>query len=122
MSISKTTTNYAKARGLELDLTEVEIVMGITQPVINVYELDSDCEPMFSVNINKDGSYSYRSNVYLPNEIKEDLPAHMAKEEDFRKVLNFVSVEYAKVDPDFSEKLNEIKAAKLSGNKNKVSF
>lgn len=102
MNISKTTEKFASDRGMELETSEVEVMKGIKAEVIYFYEKESDCEPMFSYLSNEDGSLSYYGNIYLPQEIKEELPAYIENEKDLRQVIDFVSKEYAKVDNDFA--------------------
>lgn len=88
MSLSKTTIKFAQKRGLDVtieDFGEGEIVA--------VWELDNDCEWMFSYRVNPNGSYTWNGNIYLDQEIKEELPATIKDEKHLREVLAFVANE-----------------------------
>ncbi|NMY13536.1 hypothetical protein HBO38_35010 [Pseudomonas veronii] len=80
-SISKTTVNFAKARGLELE---------VNGSMLEVSEADNDSEFMFSLRMMGD-SFFYNGNVYLPEAIKEELPAYMKDEKALRAMLKFVA-------------------------------
>ena len=84
--ISKTTLNYAAMRGLEL--------VAETDGLVAVFEANVDSEPMFMIRA-EDGEFFYGGNVYLPREIKEELPHWMKNEKALRSVLNFVAQQRA---------------------------
>ncbi|ELP5902507.1 hypothetical protein QTV49_004547 [Vibrio vulnificus] len=102
MDISKITERFASDRGMELERSEVEVMKGVRAEVIYFYEKEANCEPMLSYLSNEDGSLSFYGNIYLPLEIKEELPAYIENEKDLRQVVDFLSSEYAKVDSDFA--------------------
>ena len=85
-AISKTTLNYATKRELEL--------VAETDGMVAVFEADVDSEPMFVIRA-EGGEFFYGGNVYLPPEIKEELPHWMKDEKALRSVLNFVAQQRA---------------------------
>lgn len=85
--ISKTTINFARVRGLELELRDF---------MLEVYSDDNDSEYLFSLRM-QNGQFYWGGNVSLPQEIKEELPAHYPDEKALRLMLNFVAVERAKL-------------------------
>lgn len=88
MNISKTTINFAKRHNL--DVTIENFGEG---DQLCVWEADNDCEWMFSYLVNDNGSFTWNGNVYLEQEIKEELPATIKDEKHLRQVLKFVSEE-----------------------------
>ncbi|EAQ9051872.1 hypothetical protein D8V62_23840 [Salmonella enterica] len=86
--INKSILNYAEKRGITLEIDkESEAVL--------FWEADQDCEWMFSYGIaSRDGSLVWRGNIYLPDEVKEELPAHIMSGEKLKEVINFISAEY----------------------------
>ncbi|WP_210498202.1 hypothetical protein [Vibrio crassostreae] len=105
MNISKTTENFAKKRGLEIEVSEP--LGDIPNPIVWIWEEGEDSEPMFSYLINEDESLSFRGNVYLDQSIKEELPAHIRDEKHLREVLDFVAKELKAptVEMDFAAKI-----------------
>lgn len=92
MTLTKTTVNFAVKRGLELDVHDFD---GAT--IIDLFELDGGyCEPMCQFHLNADGSITWRGNIYLRTDIKEEVPAYCADETAFRKVLAFIANEIKK--------------------------
>lgn len=89
MNISKTTTNYAAKRGLELTISE-----GADKDLVCIWEADNDCEWLCSYRINSD-SLSFNGNIYLPQAVKEELPGTIFSEKQLRTVLDFISKELA---------------------------
>ena len=89
MNISKTTLNYAAKRGLELTISE-----GADKDLVCIWEADNDCEWLCSYRLNTD-SLSYNGNVYLPQNIKEELPGTITSEKQLRLVLEYISTELA---------------------------
>lgn len=87
MNISKTTFNYAERRGLELTVNHYEDCV-----LLCVWEKENDCEWMFSYRIEFD-KLVWNGNIYLPESIKEELPATIFDEKQLRRVLGFVSEE-----------------------------
>lgn len=85
MNISKTTFNFAKKRGIELELIAAD-----DRLVLAFYEAKNECEWMFSYNVNYD-CLTWRGNIYLPNEVKEELPATITTEKKLREVIDFIS-------------------------------
>lgn len=85
MNISKTTFNFAKKRGIELELIEAD-----DRLVLAFYEDKNECEWMFSYNVNHD-CLTWRGNIYLSNEVKEELPATITTEKKLREVIDFIS-------------------------------
>lgn len=89
-ALTKTTIKFAANRGLVLDVWESE-----QGPLLDVFEADNDCEPMFHLRVNDDGSFSWAGNVYLPTSLKEEIPAHYANERALRSMMAFVATELA---------------------------
>lgn len=86
--INKSILNYAAKRGIELEVDkESEAVL--------FWDAREDCEWMFSYGIaSRDGSLVWRGNIYLPDDVKEELPAHIMTGEKLKEVINFISTEY----------------------------
>lgn len=89
MNISKTTFNFAKKRGL--DLTVEDFGEGLQ---LCIWEADNDCEWLCSYRIGYN-LLTWHGNVYLPAEIKEELPATINNEKHLREVLKFIANEIA---------------------------
>ena len=85
MNISKTTINFAKRRGLYVTIEEINDAM-----LLFVWDINNDCEWMFSYRVNNDGSFTWNGNVYLPQELKEELPATINNEKHLREMLDYV--------------------------------
>jgi hypothetical protein len=79
--LSKTTLNFAERHGYSLDVTD---------NLVWVYEGDEDSEPMFMIQ-HVNGEFFYKGNVYLPSEIKEELPHWMPDELRLRRVIAYVA-------------------------------
>lgn len=94
--LSKTTTNYATKRGLDItNIVDVHCLLNNPNQVW-IWELDNDNEPLLSYTSNSDGSFNFNYNTYLPIEIKEELPAYLKDEKALRLMLNFISLELNK--------------------------
>lgn len=85
MNISKTTINFAKRRGLYVMIEEINDAM-----LLLVWDINNDCEWMFSYRVNNDGSFTWNGNVYLPQELKEELPVTLKDEKHVREMLDYV--------------------------------
>lgn len=85
MNISKTTINFAKRRGLYVTIEEINDAM-----LLFVWDINNDCEWMFSYRVNNDGSFTWNGNVYLPQELKEELPATLKDEKHVREMLDYI--------------------------------
>lgn len=90
MNISKTTINFAKRHNL--DVTVEDFGEGLQ---LCIWEADNDCEWLCSYRMNENGSFTWHGNVYLAQEIKEELPATIKDEKHLRQVLKFISGEIA---------------------------
>lgn len=90
MTISKTTINFAKRHNLDVTIEDIN---DDGKEILCVWEADNDCEWMFSYLINPNGSFTWNGNVYLAQEIKEELPATIKDEKHLRQVLKFISEE-----------------------------
>ena len=84
MNISKTTFNFAKKRGLDLTVEDLGDRMALC-----IWEADNDCEWMCSYRIEND-KLTWDGNVYLRQEVKEELPATIFDERQLREVLAFI--------------------------------
>lgn len=87
---SKTTTNYAKRRGMDVVLQD--------DGVLAFYDAREDMEPMF-VYVAGDTGFFFRANVYLQDSIKEELPRWISTDADLRRVIDFVSREAGLSNP-----------------------
>lgn len=85
MNISKTTINFAKRRGLYVTIEEIYDAI-----LLLVWDINNDCEWMFSYRVNNDDSLTWNGNIYLPQELKEELPATIKNEKHLREMLDFV--------------------------------
>lgn len=96
--ISKTTINYALKRNIDLDLGESGPSGELTTIWFTEIEKDGEpaCEPFIMYLVNGDGSFSFYGNVYLPNEIKEELPAYIPDEKKLREMIGFLNGEIMK--------------------------
>ena len=83
MNISKSILNYAKRRNIELTVEN-------DGSEVWFYEADNDCEPMFIMFNNAD-CLTWKGNIYLKQEVKEELPATISSEAKLKEVLNFLS-------------------------------
>lgn len=86
MMVSKTTTNFAGKRGIELSVEQFN-----DMDVLCIWEADNDCEWLCSYYINDDGSFTWKGNIYLSQEVKEELPATINDEKHLRQVIQFIS-------------------------------
>ena len=86
MMVSKTTTNFAGKRGIELSVEQFN-----DMDVLCIWETDNDCEWLCSYYINDDGSFTWKGNIYLAQEVKEELPATIKDEKHLRQVIQFIS-------------------------------
>jgi len=89
--ISRTTTNYAEKR--DLDITTYQEGK---YDFIWIWEADEEMEALVMYYANEDGSFTYFKNVTLALNIKAELPAHIRDEKHLREVLDFISKELAK--------------------------
>lgn len=86
MMVSKTTTNFAGKRGIELSVEQFN-----DMDVLCIWEADNDCEWLCSYYINDDGIFTWKGNIYLSQEVKEELPATIKDEKHLRQVIQFIS-------------------------------
>ena len=86
MNISKTTINFAKKRGL--DVTVEDFGEG---EFLAIWEADNDCEWMCTYRVNEGGSFTWHGNVYLRQDVKEELPATIFDERQLRNVIKFIA-------------------------------
>lgn len=86
MEISKTTLNFAMRRGIQITFEEIED----DQPIICFWEADNDCEWMFSYRENAH-DLSWNGNIYLSDEVKEELPATISSDKHLRQVIEFLA-------------------------------
>ncbi|QBQ80422.1 hypothetical protein HOV53_gp146 [Escherichia phage vB_EcoM_Schickermooser] len=88
MKITKSLTNYAARRGLCLTVENLG-----KEDFLCFWELENDCEWMFSYSICEDQNgclLTWRGNIYLPEEIKEELPGTIMTERQLKEMINFV--------------------------------
>ena len=101
--ISKTTINYALKRRIDLEVNQD--CDGITSEIkktLWLTEVDESgglaCEPFVMYLINDDGSFSFYGNVYLPERVKEELPAYVENEKKLRIMLDYLACELSKIN------------------------
>lgn len=87
MKITQTTLNFAKRRGLELTIEEDVNDL----PILCFWEAGNDCEWMFSYRVNECGTLNWNGNVYLSQEVKEELPSVIMNEKHLRRVIDFLA-------------------------------
>lgn len=85
-ALTKTTINFAQKRGLDVTIENYG-----EGDFLAVWEADNDCEWMFSYRVNEDGSFTWHGNVYLTQEVKEELPATIKNEKHLREVIAFLA-------------------------------
>ena len=56
-----------------------------------IWEADNDCEWMCSYLVNANGSFTWNGNIYLEQQVKEELPATIRDEKHLRDVLKFIA-------------------------------
>ena len=88
--INKTTLNFANNRGIYVAVHELEDYNHLT---IVSNEDESDAELAYIAN--EDGSYTYKSNTWISQQIKEELPATIRDEKHLREVIQFLSIALA---------------------------
>lgn len=98
MKISKTTLNMALKRGIEIVIEEGIGHDGETLVCFWDNRNESAGEWMFSYAVANDGSLYWNGNVYLPQEIKEELPGTIQSEQVLREVVIFLSTQLHKVE------------------------
>jgi hypothetical protein len=86
-NISKTTFNMAMRRGVELAVARHILEDGGT--LVCFYEADNDCEWMFSYRAGE-AELTWHGNIYLPESIKEELPATIFNEKQLRDVIAYI--------------------------------
>lgn len=86
--INKSILNYAAKRGIELEVDR-------DSEAVLFWDAKEDCEWMFSYGIGAgDGSLVWRGNIYLPDELKEELPGWIATGEKLKEVIDYIHREH----------------------------
>jgi len=88
MKLNKTTINFARKRGLDITTTDLE--NDNDNLLLCIWEADNDCEWMCSYRIEND-KLTWDGNVYLRQEVKEELPATIFDERQLRNVIKFIA-------------------------------
>lgn len=86
-ALNKSLVNFAAKRGITLEVFESSVLF---------YEADNDSEWMFSYRIGQDGSLTWGGNIYLPRDLKTELPYWIADAKKFKEVLEFISTDFIK--------------------------
>jgi hypothetical protein len=84
--ITKTTFNMAQKRGLTLTVEKLD-----SEYCLCVWKSNNDMEWLFSYTLTSSG-LQWRGNVYLPAELKEELPALIANEKKLREMVEFIGI------------------------------
>ncbi|ECW0786404.1 hypothetical protein F3Q20_02660 [Salmonella enterica subsp. enterica] len=86
MNIGKAIQNYAARRGITFEVWDGKFL---------IWEADNDNEWMCSYLIDENTGYlHFDGNIYLPQEVKEELPATIDSEKKLKEVFDFISKEY----------------------------
>ncbi|MEZ9399278.1 hypothetical protein AB4218_23210 [Vibrio splendidus] len=84
MNISKTTINFAKKKLVELCVDEDSV---------SFYPLnDEGVEPALIYSI-QDTGFFFKSNIWLSDQTKEDLPHWVMDEKMLRRMIDFIAPE-----------------------------
>ncbi|MFM4936157.1 hypothetical protein ACET94_16755 [Aeromonas veronii] len=99
--ISKTTIKYALKRRIDLEVNQdLDDITSEIKRTLWFTEVDERgelaCEPFVIYLVNGDGSFSFYGNVYLPDTVKEELPAYIENEKKLRAVLDYMFCELSK--------------------------
>ncbi|EDZ7377380.1 hypothetical protein GS157_002903 [Salmonella enterica] len=86
MKISKAIMNYAARRSMEIEIDTQE-------NEVRFWDSRNDCEWMFSYSIGNEGLH-WKGNIYLPLDVKEELPAMIATDKKLKEVIDFVAKEF----------------------------
>lgn len=84
--ITKTTFNMALRRGLELT---VETNASSDATLLCIWEAKNDCEWLCSYRFGD--VLTWDSNIYLPQEIKQELPGTIDSEKRLREVVSYIA-------------------------------
>lgn len=82
--IARTTFNMAQKRGLTLTVEKLD-----SEHCLCVWESNNDMEWLFSYTLTGAG-LQWRGNVYLPDDLKEELPALITTEKKLREMVEFI--------------------------------
>ncbi|EMW0060161.1 hypothetical protein ABIV32_001573 [Salmonella enterica subsp. enterica] len=86
MNIGKAIQNYAARRGITFEVWDDKLLF---------WEATNDSEWMFSYTIDENtGFLHFYGNVYLPQDVKEELPAMIDTDKKLKEVINFIAKEY----------------------------
>ncbi|EGV5393329.1 hypothetical protein FER63_23440 [Salmonella enterica] len=86
--INKSILNYAAKRGIELEVDR-------DSEAVLFWDAREESEWMFSYGIaGRDGSLVWRGNIYLADELKEELPAHIMTGEKLKEVIDYIHREH----------------------------
>ena len=86
---TKTTLNYANKRKLDLTVWD-SIEDGDDRDSVAIWEYDNEMEPLCVYTYDK-GQYFFSGNLWLPKQVKEELPYYVKDEKHLRQVLKFIS-------------------------------
>lgn len=84
MKISQTTLNFAKRRGIDLTVEDVD-----GWPILCFWDDQNDNEWMFSYRMSDDALH-WGGNVWLADDVKEELPATITSDKHLRQVIEFL--------------------------------
>ena len=93
-TLSKTTMNFAEARGLHILIANENEFIEQSHISITSANEESDAELNYMVEWTPDNpseGYSYWTNTWLSNSVIEELPAYIRDEKHLREVLSFIS-------------------------------
>lgn len=114
MQITEANQEFAQSLGLFIEVEkDVQIWKGVaaTADILWIYTLASDggkSNPLVTFMSARDGSWGFRDQMELSDDIKEELPARIYSHKHLYTVLEFISAELG-LSGDFPKKL-EFKA------------
>ncbi|EDS3220953.1 hypothetical protein GQU58_004589 [Salmonella enterica] len=86
MNIGKAIQNYAARRSITFEVWDDKFLL---------WEANNDNEWMCSYSIDENtGFLHFHGNIYLPQEVKEELPATIDTEKKLKEVINFIAKEF----------------------------
>ncbi|OCA55167.1 hypothetical protein [Photorhabdus namnaonensis] len=95
MNISKSIINFSKRRNIDIEILELD---GVNQVWFSQIDKNGEVysEPLFTM-FNNQNDLTWKGNIYLPIEIKEELPATISSERKLKEVIKFLEKELAHV-------------------------
>ncbi|TDB48055.1 hypothetical protein [Photorhabdus luminescens] len=90
MNISKSTINFANRRNIDIEMINIDGADVVWFSQIEDGEVSG--EPMF-VMFNNQNNLTWKGNIYLPQVIKEEIPATILSEKQLKEMIKFLKKE-----------------------------